>query len=175
MWRLSWRKSRGCLFFLGNLRAGSGCRPSSPGRRGQFFRHKVHLPRRVIFPGKTLSTFGKTILTLEKTVSTLENSVSIFVFSPTEGGGRTAGGKNGILLFPNRLNPFHWCMEGLCGPCRSGLDRMYDGCRAGRGRTLSFRDIIHVNPLFYPFSALSDIYNFTDEKHVIPILTENSL
>ena len=89
MWRLSWCKSRGSLFFLGNLRAGPGCRPSSPGRRGQFFRHKVHLPHRVVFPGKTLSTFGKTILTLEKTVSTLENSVSIFVFSTTEGGYRT--------------------------------------------------------------------------------------
>ena len=48
-----------------------------------------HLPRRVIFPGKTLSTFVKTILTLEKTVSTLENSVSTFVFSPTGGGYRT--------------------------------------------------------------------------------------
>ena len=172
MWRLSWCKSRGSLFFLGNLRAGPGCRPSSPGRRGQFFRHKVHLPRRVVFPGKTLSTFGKTILTLEKTVSTLENSVSTFVFSTTEGGGRTAGGKNGILLFPNRLNPFHWCMEGLCGPCRPGPGP--DARRMSRGKDpgLSFRDFIHVYPRFYPFSALSDIYNFADEKHVISIQTE---
>ena len=151
-------------FLLLSGREKGGCggsrihRPKEPGRRGQFFRPAVHLPRRVIFPGKTLSTFVKTILTLEKTVSTLENSVSTFVFSPTGGGGRTAGGKNGILLFPNRLNPFRRCMEGLCGPCRPGAAADARRMSGGKGPDALFsRYYTCLSPflsIFCPFRYL---------------------
>ena len=82
MWRLSWRKSRGSLFFLGNLRAGPGCRPSSPGRRRLFFRHKVHLPRRVIFPGKNTQYFRKNNPYFRKNCQYFRKFCQYFCFFP---------------------------------------------------------------------------------------------